>query len=95
MTDLPSMINYILNYTGSQQISYIGHSEVSFLMSLFLTLECQGTTQAFSGFLQTEVANKVNVFIALAPAVFTPNIESLILQALAALPTTEIFEILG
>lgn len=55
----------------------------------------QGTTQAFAGFLDEKVAAKVNVFIALAPAVYVAHTESLVVKALADLPTVEVFNLLG
>jgi pimeloyl-ACP methyl ester carboxylesterase len=79
--DLPGQINYILGVTGAQKISYIGHSE--------------GTTQAFAGFLNETLASKVSIFIALAPATYASNIGSVLVQALAALNTDEIFALLG
>jgi len=81
LSDLPTQVGHVISVTGRSQISYIGHSE--------------GTTQAFSGFLNQTLANQVNVFIALAPAVFEANCESLIVQALAKLDTVEIFDLLG
>jgi len=79
--DLPSQINFALSISGAKQLSYIGHSE--------------GSTQAFAGFLNYTVAASVNVFIGLAPACYTVNVESLIVRALADLDTVEIFELLG
>ena len=72
--DLPAEINYILEETGSDHISYIGHS--------------QGTTQAFAAFSLPEfrdLARKVRVHIALAPVAYVGNTESLGFQAAAHL----------
>jgi len=81
LIDLPTQIDFVLKITESKTLSYIGHSE--------------GTTQAFAGFLNSTVASKVNVFIALAPAVYASHVSSLILRALALLDAAEIFELLG
>jgi len=68
-SDLPTEIDYILQTTGASTLSYIGHSE--------------GTTQAFAGFLDANLASKVNVFIALAPVAFVANQRSPVLAAIA------------
>lgn len=53
--DLPDTINYILKFCGVPSLSYIGFS--------------QGTAQAFMSFsISQDIAKKVNLFIALAPA---------------------------
>jgi len=53
--DLPAGINYVLNHTGFQTLTYIGFS--------------QGSAQAFACFsTKFDVAKKVNLFIALSPA---------------------------
>jgi len=59
--DLPAMIDYVLNATGKEKVSYIGHS--------------QGTTQMFmaSSLMKEYFASKVNLFIALAPVVYMHN----------------------
>jgi pimeloyl-ACP methyl ester carboxylesterase len=82
LIDLPSQINYVLQQTGVQQLSYIGHSE--------------GTIQAFSGFVaNTTLASQVNLYVALAPVAYVQYVESLIIQALAALRTEDIYFLLG
>ncbi|NXG68357.1 LIPM Lipase, partial [Baryphthengus martii] len=56
MYDLPAMIDFILQKTGKKQIYYIGHS--------------QGCTIAFIAFSSMpELAQKIKMFFALAPAV--------------------------
>jgi len=62
LKDSPTFIDYILNKTGQETLSYVGHSE--------------GTTQFFMGAsLNPEYyAEKVNLFIALAPVGTTANI---------------------
>ena len=57
--DLPAMINFVLNFTGQEQLFYVGHS--------------QGTLIGFSGFSDNpELGKKVKQFFALAP-VYTLN----------------------
>lgn len=53
--DLPTMIDYIIEETGQEKISYIGHSE--------------GTTQMFiGGSIDNDYfKSKINIFVALAP----------------------------
>jgi predicted alpha/beta hydrolase len=52
--DLPALIDYVLNRTGSTEIYYAGHS--------------QGTVQAFAGLSQdVELGKKIKTFFALAP----------------------------
>jgi len=80
--DLPTNIQYVLNYTGAQQLTYIGHSE--------------GTIQAFAGFIiNPDLAEKVNLYVALAPVAYVQYVESLIIVALADLDVDEIFVLLG
>jgi pimeloyl-ACP methyl ester carboxylesterase len=80
--DFPKNINYILQVTKASKISYIGHSE--------------GTIQAFAGLiLNPSLAQKLHLYVALAPVAFVGHVESTILQALANLDTVAIFELLG
>ena len=60
--DAPAFINKVLAETGRQNLTYIGHSE--------------GTTQFFMGasLLPDFYAEKVNLFVALAPVASTANI---------------------
>ncbi|XP_065062854.1 lysosomal acid lipase/cholesteryl ester hydrolase-like [Rhopilema esculentum] len=52
--DLPAMINHALFISGQKSLYYVGHS--------------QGTMMAFSGLsMNKELADKVNIFFALAP----------------------------
>eukprot|EP01006_Ploeotia_vitrea_P028555 TRINITY_DN61232_c0_g1_i1.p1 TRINITY_DN61232_c0_g1~~TRINITY_DN61232_c0_g1_i1.p1 ORF type:complete len:505 (-),score=31.17 TRINITY_DN61232_c0_g1_i1:1223-2737(-) len=55
MCDIPAMVEYIIDATSAPSLSYVGFS--------------QGTAQAFAAFsVQHELATKINLFIALAPA---------------------------
>jgi len=62
--DLPALIDFILDNTGLENISYVGHSE--------------GTTQMFlAGSLMPEYFTpKINVYAALAPVATTANISN-------------------
>lgn len=61
--DLPAMVDYVLLETNREKLVFIGHS--------------QGTAQAFMSLSLTDEENsdlnsKIQVFIALAPALFIP-----------------------
>ncbi|CAI2370345.1 unnamed protein product [Moneuplotes crassus] len=57
--DLPSNIDYILDYTNNEKLTYIGHS--------------QGTVQFFAGNALKNVASKVDAFVGLGPVMFAGN----------------------
>jgi len=56
--DEPAMIDYVLNLTEQQTLSYIGHS--------------QGTTLMFTALAEGfgDLAKKLNLFVALAPVIY-------------------------
>lgn len=60
--DVPSFIDFIIEKTGVDKVSYVGHSE--------------GTTQMFMGLssMPEYFKEKVNVFAAMAPPVFIRSI---------------------
>jgi len=64
LKDLPTIIDFVLESTGLETISYVGHSE--------------GTTQMFLGAsLDPDYFNKrINLFVALAPVSTTANISN-------------------
>jgi len=63
--DLPALIWFVLEKTGVEQISYIGHS--------------QGTSQAFVAFSRNqELAARIKVFVALAPVVHLGHAKGLL-----------------
>lgn len=67
--DIPDSIDYILNTTSQSSLSYIGFS--------------QGTAQAFAALSIHPILNtKVDVFIALAPAMSPPGMHSGIVDSL-------------
>lgn len=79
--DLPTQLSYVRRTAGVEQVIYIGHS--------------QGTTQAWSGFLNQTTASMVNLFIAMAPVAYTHHVRSLLLQAAAHLDLPELISMLG
>lgn len=67
--DIPDSIEYILEVTGEKSLSYVGFS--------------QGTAQAFAALsIWPKLNQKVDVFIALAPAMSPPGLASPIVDAL-------------
>ncbi|KFW89340.1 Lipase member M, partial [Phalacrocorax carbo] len=67
MYDLPAMINFVLQKTGQKQIYYVGYS--------------QGCTIAFIAFSSMpELAQKIRMFFALAPAVTIKHAKSPIVK---------------
>jgi lysosomal acid lipase/cholesteryl ester hydrolase len=69
--DLPAIIDFILNVTGTEKLKYVGHSE--------------GTTQLFmAATLEPEYfKSKISVFLALAPVAYMKHIKSYAFQLLA------------
>ena len=62
--DLPAMLNYALEVSGQEQLSYVGHS--------------QGTAMGFGGFSSMpELAAKVKLFVPLAPVANISHCEGL------------------
>ena len=67
--DIPDSIEYILEVTGEKSLSYVGFS--------------QGTAQAFAALSICPALNaKVNVFVALAPAMSPPGLASPVVDGL-------------
>jgi len=71
LKDLPTFIDYILDKTGQEKLTYIGHS--------------QGTTQMFIGAsLNPDYFNqKVNLFVALGPVTTLHNLKVPQLKAIS------------
>jgi len=80
-SDLPTMVDYALNASGQSSLYYIGHS--------------QGNEQAFAFMNTQEWADKVRLFIALAPVAYLGHCESKLLVALAELGTAYFLEKFG
>ena len=70
-----------MGYSGQKQLFYVGHSE--------------GTTQAFAGFQDTELASKVKLFVALAPVAYAGHITTEFLQTLAFFHIDTLLEAIG
>lgn len=58
--DLPAAIDYVIEYTGQEKIAYLGYSE--------------GTASMFTALSETDMQEKINVFIALAPIMTLKNV---------------------
>ncbi|ELR16428.1 hydrolase, alpha/beta fold domain containing protein [Acanthamoeba castellanii str. Neff] len=80
--DLPANINFVLATSGAATLAYVGHSE--------------GTIQAFAGFsANNSIADRVDVFVALAPVAYVGHLKVLLLNALSHLDPIEILLLLG
>jgi len=79
--DLPTMVNFILNQTKVSTLTYIGHSE--------------GTTQALLGFTNTNLTDKVNTAILMAPIAYINHTYSPLLRFLAKYDVDVFFQKLG
>jgi gastric triacylglycerol lipase len=80
--DLPAQINTALKISGAASLTYIGHS--------------QGTIQAFAGFSSNHsIADRVNLFVALAPVAYVGHIEALILKLVAHIDPLAAAALLG
>ncbi|KAM3592156.1 uncharacterized protein V6R79_013863 [Siganus canaliculatus] len=81
LKDLPAVVNHILKVTGQDQIYYVGHS--------------QGTTIGFMAFSALpELANKIKLFIGLAP-VATVAFTTSPMTKLSCLPDLIIWDLFG
>jgi lysosomal acid lipase/cholesteryl ester hydrolase len=75
--DIPAMIDYTLEETGQKALVYVGHSE--------------GTTQMFAKLSETpNFADKINLFIGLAPVASTKHLDSIVIHALSYTPFLEV-----
>ena len=82
LIDLPTHINYVLQHTGVETVSYVGHS--------------QGTIQAFAGFSSLpDLAKKINMFVGLAPVAYVHHQRGWILNIIADLDVDLLFKALG
>jgi len=80
--DIPAIVDYVRNMTGYEKVSIIGHS--------------QGGTQFFAGLYWTpSLAEKVNLFVGLAPAYYFKWNINVIIHIGAHLFMGEILEALG
>ncbi|KZV77036.1 triacylglycerol lipase [Peniophora sp. CONT] len=80
--DIPDSIEYILQTTGAKSLSYVGFS--------------QGTAQAFAALsIHPQLNQKVNVFIALAPAMSPAGLSAPIVDGLMKASPALLFLIFG
>ena len=80
--DIPDSINYVLSTTGQESLSYIGFS--------------QGTAQAFATLsIHPTLNSKVDVFVALAPAMAPPGLASGIVSSLVKTNPEILFLLFG
>eukprot|EP01027_Heterolobosea_sp_BB2_P015569 GEZU01022277.1.p1 GENE.GEZU01022277.1~~GEZU01022277.1.p1 ORF type:complete len:282 (-),score=39.20 GEZU01022277.1:104-949(-) len=82
--DVPALVDYVLANTGFSTVSYVGHS--------------QGTVQMFAGlsYLPSEqLADKINLFVALGPVATVGHETNKFFRLLAALDTANILQMFG
>ncbi|KAL4920867.1 Alpha/Beta hydrolase protein [Aspergillus aurantiobrunneus] len=80
--DIPDSINYILELTGQRSLSYIGFS--------------QGTAQAFATLsIHPQLNQKIDVFVALAPAMAPARISSSVVDSLMKASPNFLFLLFG
>lgn len=77
MIDVPTMIHYVLDYTGHETVGWVGHSEGTIQMFAAGT-----STDNGDSYLKSAI-EKVNLFVALAPVAYVSNMQSKILELLA------------
>jgi pimeloyl-ACP methyl ester carboxylesterase len=76
--DTPTLIHYILDTTGYDSLSWVGHSEGTIQMFAAASSTATSTDTYF-----TSAINSINLFVALAPVAYVTNLESKILRVLA------------
>jgi hypothetical protein len=81
--DVPAVLNFILNTTGVRTLTYVGHS--------------QGTTIAWAAFTRNYqgLAERINLFVNLAPVVYLRSSPSILINALAKLHLDTLLRLLG
>lgn len=80
--DLPAMLTHELMTTGVADIAYVGHSQGTTIGMAFLS----------SG---SALAQHIKIAVLLAPVAFVTHMDSLPMNALAAMDTDEVFTLLG
>jgi len=83
--DLTTTVNFITEYTGQDKIAYVGHSQGCLIM--FAALADAATAALMN--------SKINIFIALAPAVYIKHNRAEILETFKSMKLTEIMEFFG
>ncbi|KAK5577682.1 hypothetical protein RB653_002626 [Dictyostelium firmibasis] len=80
--DLPSMVDYIIDTTGVQEVGYVGHSE--------------GTMQAWISYSEIKgFDKKVPIYIGLGPVGNVSHITNVALKTMATYRVDDIFRIFG
>jgi len=82
--DAPAMINFVVSQTGAEKITWVGHS--------------RGTHQLFLGLSLPQnayLANKLNLFVALAPIAYVGDVSNPLFKALAPFDSDDILEMFG
>jgi len=80
--DVPTSIDYVLSVTKNSKLSWIGHS--------------RGTQMMFAALsINPTIADKLDIFIALAPVAFLKNLRSELLQILATFDTGDLLDWIG
>lgn len=82
LSDIPAMLGYVLVATGSKNLSFVGFS--------------QGTAQAFAAFsVNHQLSEKVNLFVALAPATKVKQLNNPMVAALTTSRPDLVFLLFG
>jgi pimeloyl-ACP methyl ester carboxylesterase len=74
--DVPTMINYVTEQTGSSSVGWVGHSEGTIQMFA-------ASSDAYKSEYLSDAIAKVNLFVALAPVAYVYNLKSEPIQFLA------------
>jgi pimeloyl-ACP methyl ester carboxylesterase len=80
--DLPANVEYVLNFTGHSNLSYVGHSQGTLQMFALLS-----TTPAF--------VSRFNSYVGLGPVATVAHITNDLLLLLAKFDVDRLFELLG
>jgi len=78
LSDLPSMIHYVLDTTQHTSLGYVGHSEGTIQM-----FAAASSLEAENDAYLTSAIQAVNIFVALAPVAYVSNQRSKVIQLLA------------
>jgi len=80
--DFPAFINYVSKVTGHEKVVFVGHS--------------QGNAQAFVGLSRNpQVAEKIELFVALAPAFYIGRLGHWALEAMVSMPSCIYYQLFG
>lgn len=80
--DIPNTLDYIRSVTKKEKVAVVGHS--------------QGCTQLFAGLAQRkDLADKMSMFVALAPAIYFEHNINIIIKIAADIYLAELIELIG